>query len=205
MMGDDDRVIRVERGRFEEAVAVLCEAFYDYPAMRFIIGAAGDGYSDRLRRLIGFFTEARFLRDDLVLATVSQDEMTAVATLARPGTSAPAALEEHRRRLWNELGEAARVRYEAFGAAIESFARPEPCYHLPMIGVRRRWAGRGQARLLLDAAHQKSEHDPGSRGVSLNTESRDNVGLYEHFGYRVVGHVQLGELETWGLYRPNAS
>jgi hypothetical protein len=37
--------------------------------------------------------------------------------------------------------------------------------------------------------------------VSLTTEVPQNVRLYEHFGYEVVGHARVSpELETWGLF-----
>jgi hypothetical protein len=38
--------------------------------------------------------------------------------------------------------------------------------------------------------------------VSLCTETRQNVSLYEHFGYRLVGSAQVTEeLETWSMFR----
>ena len=46
--------------RAEEAVAVLCDSFYDYPVMRHVIGEAGDDYDMRLQTLIGFFVAARY-------------------------------------------------------------------------------------------------------------------------------------------------
>jgi hypothetical protein len=40
--------------------------------------------------------------------------------------------------------------------------------------------------------------------VTLNTEDPNNLKLYEHFGYEILGHVQVSEaLETWGLFRPD--
>jgi hypothetical protein len=40
-----------------------------------------------------------------------------------------------------------------------------------------------------------------SSGVSLTTESRPNVALYEHFRYRVRGWARVGDgLETWTLF-----
>jgi hypothetical protein len=50
--------------------------------------------------------------------------------------------------------------------------------------------------------HRLAGDDPTSSGVSLTTERAENVPLYEHFGYRVVGHTRVSaELETWGLFR----
>ena len=49
-----------------------------------------------------------------------------------------------------------------------------------------------------------SESDPISRGVSLSTENPKNVSLYEHFGYRIVSHETVGEIETWGFFREDS-
>jgi hypothetical protein len=48
-----------------------------------------------------------------------------------------------------------------------------------------------------------SETDPGSAGVSLTTEVPENVGLYEHFGYRVVGRAPVGDFQSWSMFRPD--
>ncbi|MFQ5350564.1 MAG: GNAT family N-acetyltransferase [Thermoanaerobaculia bacterium] len=198
-------VTTLERARLDDAVDVICDAFHDYPAMRFFLAATGSRYERHLRLLVGFFTEARFLRGDPVLGIELGGELAAVAYVVKPDTLAPPALEEHRERLWAELGAAARARYEAFGRATASFPWPaEPHHDLSLIGVRRRLAGRGLARPLMDAVHQMSASDPCSSGVGLTTELPKNLALYEHFGYRRIGHAQLpglAALETWGLFR----
>jgi hypothetical protein len=56
-------------------------------------------------------------------------------------------------------------------------------------------------RRILDAVHAMSASHPESLGTSLTTEVAANVSLYEHFGYRRVGHETLPELESWGLFR----
>ena len=180
--------------------------------MRFVIGEAGDDYARRLRRLVAFFTEARFLRDDLVLAVVVAGEMAAVANINRPRSEssglAPGEdpLEPHRQDLWNDLGREARARYEAYGAAAGLSSFPEPHYHLGMIGARRRCAGQGHAGRLLNHLHDLSESHASSLGVSLATENPRNITLYEHFGYRIVSREVVGDgLETWGFFRENQS
>jgi ribosomal protein S18 acetylase RimI-like enzyme len=78
----------------------------------------------------------------------------------------------------------------------------DPHYHLNMIGVKKSHAGSGYGRMLLDAVHELSRGDLDSAGVSLNTEDERNVPLYEHFGYRVVGHAKAAEgMNTWVMFR----
>ena len=199
------RIETVDRARFDAAVEVLCEAFYDYPVMRFVIGEAGVDYDRRLRHLISFFTEARFQRDDLVIWVLDGSGMVAAANINLPGSGLSSGeadpLEPLRAAVWSDLGAEARARYEAYGEATARFDWPEPHYHLGMIGVRRDAKGEGHGRRILDYLHDLSASDSGSRGVSLTTETELNLPLYEHFGYRIVGHERVGGIETWGLFR----
>jgi len=187
----------------DDAVAVLCEAFYQYPVMRHVLGPGG-GYDRRLRTLIGFFVSARVLRDEPVLA-VRDDAggVVAAALVTLPGhRPSPQALDARREAVWRELGAAERERYEAYGTAGRQFHIEQPHCHLNMIGVRPAHAGRGLARELLGAVHARSLADPHSAGVSLSTETPANLGFYRRFGYRVLGHARVADdLETWALFR----
>jgi GNAT superfamily N-acetyltransferase len=205
-MNDRPLVEPVGPDRFEEVVDVLCDAFFDYPAMRFFIGDAGVDYPHRLRLLIGFFTRARFLKNDLVLGIASEGGLIAAANLNRPGSTPPSpALDDHRDQVFSELGEAVRLRYEAYSQTTARFERLEPHYHLGMIGVRQAEAGRGYGRLILEHVHELSRADPGSVGVTLTTETIQNVPFYQRFGYRIVGQDRVGDIETWGFFRPDAT
>lgn len=190
--------------RLEEAADVLSDAFADYPVMRYVIGPAGS-YSTRLRRLVTYFTLARFLNGDIVLGAVAEGTLAAIANITPPGPrQGSTELAAHREALWRILGQAARDRYEGLGRVWQTFAIELPHYHLNMIGVRGSFKGRGAARLLVDALHERSARDPGSCGVSLTTEDAANVPLYEHLGYRVVGWARVTDtLQTWGFFRPD--
>lgn len=190
--------------RSEEAVAVLAEAFLDYPVMRFVLGPDGD-YPGRLYTLIGFFVAARVLREELVLAVTGADHrLAAVALVSLPGPRpVPDTLLRRREDVWRELGSAERARYEAFAQASQRFDLEAPHHHLNMIGVRPALAGTGLGRVLLDHVHQLADRDEGSSGVTLSTEAPRNVPLYERFGYRRRGHARIAPaLETWSFFRP---
>lgn len=203
----NERIVReLPPHRAHEAVAVLCDAFREYPVMRHVIGPAGDDYDSRLGTLIDFFTTARVLRKEPILAVEDAGRVAAVAILTSPGDrEAPAELAELRESVWRELGALARRRYEALGRIWQQFAIPEPHYHLNMIGVLKSHAGRGLARQLLDAVHDLSRREPGSNGVSLTTEDPGNVALYEYFRYEIVGHARVSDgFETWAFFRRDA-
>jgi len=113
-------------------------------------------------------------------------------------------VDKYRQALWAHLGRDARRRYESYGEATANFVYPEPHFHLGMIGVRGTHAQRGLGRRILDHVHALSRSHPTSVGVSLTTEDPSNVPLYEHFGYRLVGHEHVGDIETWGLFREDS-
>jgi GNAT superfamily N-acetyltransferase len=172
--------------------------------MRYVLGAEPP-YEERLRALVGLFVSNRVFREDPLLGVYDDTgSLAAAATMTLPGeVSPPSTLIAHREAVWAELGRDARTRYEHFTAVTQRSVIGARHYHLNMIGVRQTHQGRGLSRMLLEAAHRLSELDSSSTGVSLSTEHPRNLSLYEHFGYRVVGHGCVAEtLETWTLFRP---
>lgn len=186
-----------------EVVDVLCESFFDYPVMRYVVGPAED-YSERLYTLVHFFVMARVFRGETMLAIGDRGDLDGVALASLPGRSeVPPELRELRDEVWERLGDSARSRYEAFGAATGHFEVDAPHIHLNMIAVRIPRQGAGFGRMLLEGVHRLSLEDSTSSGVTLTTENPANVTLYEHFGYEVVGHAHVAsELESWGFFRP---
>jgi GNAT superfamily N-acetyltransferase len=187
----------------DQAVTVLCDAFYDYPVMRYVLGHSTPDYDSRLQTLIRFFASARVIREEPVLGAYDHHgNLGGVALITLPGEHpSPEALNNQREAVWAELGTPERQRYEAFSQACQQFTIQLPHHHLNMIGVRRSHAGRGLARDLLEAVQELAQADPQSCGVSLSTETRKNVPLYTHFGYRLLGHAKISnDLETWAFF-----
>ena len=186
---------------------MLADAFHDYPVMRFVLGPDAPGvspYGVRLHRLVQLFVSNRAYRNDPMLG-VRDDSgaLVAAAVMSLPASANPSpAFIALRESIWAELGAEARARYDLYVTNAQFFTAMPPHHHLNMIGVRRTQQRLGLARRLLEAVHALAAADPQSSGVSLTTERPENVALYEHFGYRVVGHVRVSaEAETWGLFR----
>jgi GNAT superfamily N-acetyltransferase len=192
-------VRQLDRAQAAEIVDVLCESFFDYPVMRFILGEPED-YSRQLQSLVHFFVMARVHRHEIMLG--AGEPMTGAALVSRPEAKSSSELAYLREQLWADLGEAAQARYEAFGAATAPFVVEAPHIHLNMIGVRRSAQGTGVGRELIEYVHRLSKEDGTSTGVTLTTEDEANLPLYEHFGYRIIGHnVVSTRLQTWGFFR----
>ena len=122
------------RATADDAVRVLCEAFVDYPVMRYVLGERG-GYPERLRTLIGFFHGARVLRDDAILGISDGGELVAVARARCPDRVEPPELDLLRERTWAALGADARARYDDCVRAWESTGVDEPNIHVNMLAV----------------------------------------------------------------------
>jgi GNAT superfamily N-acetyltransferase len=187
-----------------EVVRVLCDAFADYPVMRFILPET-TGYRERLATLVNLFVMARVLREETLLGVPTPAGLGAAALVSDPaGPESPPAFAALRETVWKTLGPGPRERYEAFGRAWADFPVPEPHLHLNMIGVSSAHRGRGYARPLLEYVQEMSREHPTSQGVSLTTELPRNLALYEHFGYEVRRHVRIApDLESWAMFRPD--
>jgi GNAT superfamily N-acetyltransferase len=194
--------LRLGEDREPEVIDVLCDAFVDYPVMRYVLGPRTEAYRDRLATLVGFFVGARVLRHEIMLGVGNVTGLEGAAVVSRPSRASPPEVAELRERTWAVLGADERRRYEAYGAAWDLFRVDAPHLHLNMIGVRARARGRGLARRLIDEVHRISLADPESMGVTLTTEDPGNVSLYRHLGYEMVGQATVAPgLETWGFFR----
>lgn len=183
---------------------VLCDAFFDYPVMRHVLGPTPD-YAERLRTLVALFVAGRANPLGLLLGVANDDgTLSAAAVVDLPGKRiALPSFEQLREAAWGDLGPDARSRYEAYVSASRSFDHSAPHHHLGLIGVRSSHQGSGLSRVLLEHLHSLADADPASAGVSLTTELHRNVRLYEHFGYDLAGHARVApELETWSFFRP---
>lgn len=189
--------------RSDEVVTVLCDAFFDYPVMRYVLGSKTE-YPHRLRTLVGLFVASRANPKGLMLGLDDETgTMVAGAMVDLPGerpVSPP--LEELRESVWAELGVDARSRYGEYGRVSRENAPHANHHHLGMIGVRTALHGAGLGRVLMAHVHALADADGESCGVSLTTELARNVTLYEHLGYQVSGHARVAsELETWAMFR----
>jgi GNAT superfamily N-acetyltransferase len=194
-------------GQADDAISVLCDSFRRYPVMRYVLGDSSRDYDGRLRTLIGLFVAARVLREEPLLGVRNQTgTLAGVAVVTLPGDRpSPEELSLRREAVWRDLGRAERERYERFSSSGGEYEVETPHHHLNMIGVRGSQAGQGFGRVLLEAVHDLAAQHPGSSGVTLTTEDARNLGLYQRFGYGILGHTQVSdELESWSLYRPRS-
>ena len=185
-------------------VTVLCDAFYEYPVMRYVLKDS-DNYDKELNLLIHFFTMARILRKETIFGAFQKSELIAVALTSNPSNSLKIPqLIELRKQTWQKLGPGAKERYEKLGRIWMDLDKGVPNIHLNMLAVMTNVQGSGAGRKLLEQVHKLSKKDPESQGITLTTEDPEKVSFYEYMGYQQTGHAEVDEgLHTWNFFRAN--
>jgi len=197
-------VERLDPSSLGEVVAVHCAAFRDYPTMRYLLEPPGGDYNERLATLIGLFIETVNLKGGVALGWREAGALVAAADTVRSDATEPPEVATRRESVWGRLGAVVRSRYEAYKGATRDFEPGAPFFYLSMLGVRPEFSGRGLARALLERVQALSLADLHSTGVFLETEDPANVSFYEHCGYQLTGHAEIGRgLESWGFFRPD--
>jgi ribosomal protein S18 acetylase RimI-like enzyme len=195
------RIERLAVTDAEAVTALLCDAFFDYPVMRYVLGDTLD-YAGRLVRLIGLFTAGRWQRGHPVLGLRGADGVlqAAITMTPRGAFDTPASLAELAEATWSTLGADARQRYATL---CEAWSATEPAgehWHVNMLGVAATAHGAGHGGRLLAAALELAAGDPAAQAVDLTTEDAANLGFYTRRGFEVTGHRRVGPaLETWTL------
>jgi GNAT superfamily N-acetyltransferase len=196
------QIVALRPDQADLAVEVLADAFGHYPVMRYVLGRpCGPGDPDVVR-LVRLFVAGRALRCHPILAAAERARVIGVATITPPGQHrTPDDFVTLHEATWSTLGASAQQRYETYANA-HTAELPPWHHHLNMIGVRRSRAGQGIGRALLAAVRDLARADPGSAGVSLDTELSRNVELYTHLGFHVVDRVMVGGvMASWTMFQ----
>lgn len=184
---------------------ILAESFRHYPVMRHVLPGNGAERDRQLIALCEFFAGVRFARAEPVIGAMVGRRLVGTALVSDPCAGAsPPEVARMRRALWEDLGEDARQRYEAYGEASGPLIPDLPRLHLNMVGVLDVQRGSGVGRKLVGEVHRLAIAHPSAEGVSLTTEDPANLPFYQRLGYSEIGCGKITEdLTTWVLYRPN--
>jgi GNAT superfamily N-acetyltransferase len=182
----------------DSVVDVLCAAFRDYPFMRYVLkDLSEEAYDEQLSAMIGFFTDARFMRGNPVLGIREGGGLVAVELTNTPDAIEwPAELHAVFAELEATLGADAWARLEAFERATNTFAPVAPHHFVGMVGTLPGHHGRGYGTALLREVEAMARAHPKSIGVTLTTETAKNVAYYRHLGYEVIGEADVEEVHT---------
>jgi len=197
--------IDLGRGWVDDTRRVLVAAFASDPTIRYVCDAESDGFERRLHALYASLVRLQCDSGEPRLGVVDGGSLVAVCHLLRPAARMPLwADATHALRLAWWLGPGALMRGARFVRAAARCHPATPHYYVVSIGVDPARQGHGHGGVLLRAIHARSEADPTSAGVALDTQNPRNVTLYERFGYRVTGEEDIGPLHSWCMFRSNA-
>lgn len=199
-------IIRISRERHTEAADVLAEAFATYPLMRYCFGHLGAAYRQAVRALFHFSCARRLAIGEPLLGSMSETRLVGVAGVNLPGSEQPSeALDQAYERFKALVGPEATMRFGQYAQITEAHRPTQPHLTLGVLGVLPQAHGGGHGRALLNAVQALCEAHPTATGVYLDTETSANVALYQHFGYEVIAHEQVGDVDIWCMFRPTGA
>ncbi len=209
------RVMDLPASRHDEVTQLLADTFTAQPLIDYLFWVAGDRAArtlpDRKRQVTHLYF--RLLLDMLVateqplLTVMLEDRVIGLAAIYEPAVKAdPWGALRLLVRLTLGAGLPAVWRLLRLMIAIEPHYPTAPYYHLVMIAVHPNFQGRGYGRQLLDRIHALSESHPTSTGVWVETDTQQNILMYEHFGYMLEEKLKFSDdFELSLLFRPNTA
>jgi GNAT superfamily N-acetyltransferase len=175
----------------KKLAAVLARAFYDYPPWIWLLPNPATRLA-RLTRMFATVIGIESLRYGGVEIACGGEEILGGAIWLPPGHWQPDFREQIKATPNLALAFAAAWgRAARFGRAVEDAHPKEPHWYLLAIGVDSGWQGRGIASLLLRSRLKRCDED--GQPAYLETSKPDGVSLYEHFGFRRIGNVDMPE------------
>jgi GNAT superfamily N-acetyltransferase len=193
------------RADVKPLAAALARAFYEDPPLVWMM----PNPDTRLPRITSVFTTVvgiQALRHGGVDVACVGGEIVAGAIWLPPGHWQPGLREQiravpaHAWALRPRLGRSFRL-----GRAMENAHPKEPHWYLEAIGVDPPWQSRGVASLLLRSRLEQSDQD--RQPAYLEAGKPELVPLYEHFGFRRTGTLNLprGAPVITPMWRPSAA
>ena len=175
----------------KKLAAVLARAFYDDPPLMWLLPdpAARLG---RVTRMFATIIGIESLRHGGVDIACGGEEILGGAIWLPPGHWRPGfreqvqALPNHALALATAWGRAAR-----YGRALDDARPKEPHWYLKAIGVDPAWQGRGVASRLLRSRLKLCDQD--GQPAYLEASKPDGISLYERFGFRRTGNLDMPE------------
>ena len=204
MSQNSGRIIDISPAELESATTVLARAFHEDPLLSYVMREHNGEDDAWVRKFFSFTCQIRLTLGWPLFGLADRGELQAVMALTRPGVDewAPSLVESYQ-ELQQIMGPEAVVQFAPYGEWVEAQRPKDPHYYLGIIGTSTGAQGKGYGRMLLDRLHELSEGDSLSRGVGLDTDSEENISLYQHFGYAITDHMVLDDLHTWVMFRPN--
>lgn len=186
------------------AVTALGEAFLHDPLMLYLFQPSPNGVRDGIETFFSILLRARIAlgmpadvlqQDDAILGAVMGYDTS------RP--SWPAALNEEWERFASSVPEL-DARLAAYEQICDAHQPSEAHHYLGVIGVHPTLQGKGAGKLLLQRFCERSQADPNSHGVYLDTANPASLQFYFNNGFELRGDGALDGAPLWCVYKRTA-
>lgn len=200
---NSEKIYRLNKGDIPRAVTVLYDAFQHDP----VFNAIFEGAAEVQRRALYETTLRYCFKYGQVLATSESMQGVAGWVWGRFATmsfwrmvASSAAWSSF--KMGGEYAQRMGAVFKPIDQEREKLMGDQPYLFLFMIGVASDYQGQGFGRVLLDEVIRIAEQD--RLPVYLETETENNVQLYQHFGFEVLDKVDLPiiHLPMWEMLRP---
>ena len=197
-------ITRLNTKDTENIIDIFFNTFENYPLMQYFFGNA---YKQSMKHLLKSMCDQESIVDNLVLGAFLEGELQGVAFITPPEKQNNHDVESKTTSSEEEfataIGEKALMRIEAYSNLKKANKPPSPHFYINALGVHPQSQGKGIGGAILSQVHQMSEQHSDSHGVALDTQTEENVGYYQRFGYDVSTTAELENVKNWFMFRPN--
>ena len=187
---------------------IISNSFENYPLLEYFFG---DLYKQSIKHLSQLICDEASEDDKLLLGAFTDGNLQGIAYISLPclpqneennndTQSTPTSLEKE---FATAVGEEALMRIEAYSNLKKQNKPSSPHFYINILGVNPQNQGKGIGRAILSHIHQMSEQHSDSHGVALDTQTEQNVGYYQRFGYSVSTTAELENVKNWFMFRSN--
>lgn len=196
------RVVRLERGAFNEAKAILYRAYKHEPTFKYLFEASRPGYDQRVRATIRELIDLHFSTHQDIIGLALDNHLIAVALVGSPDIRFTLSKQWNWRwRMMLTAGMDCTWRYIDYHKQIHKCLSDKEHHELPLIGVDSKYRNMGYGKQLMNAIEEICKENPRSRGIALDTGNARYLKFYQRIGYKVVGEVKLGDLVESVLFK----
>lgn len=190
-----------QRARVAEVIAT---SFGEDPALRWMLG--GDASPARIRAWIDASCHLLHENDQPMLAIEHEGRVLGAALISDARTSWSTVSEARWvARLVRDLGLGVARRSVRHATTSQQHQPTQPFTYLMMVASHPEARGQGYGAALIQAIIERSQAEPASTGVQLETEKESLVRYYQGFGFEVRERFEVGGIHTHSMFRPRNS
>ena len=194
------RISAATLGDLPDATDCMVAAFSADPLLGAFFDDSPLGRDPAAAQFFGLLLEVRLALNMPALVAKVDDSLVGVAM--GYDTAPPDWPAGFQRRLqeFEAINPALAARFAAYDRIAAAANLDMPHYYLGVLAVRPRFQGMGIGKALIQAFIDLSDRDSRSQGISLETASPSNLGLYGRLGFQTRSSGALDRVTLWCMF-----